>query len=143
MALHVALYTVIFFFVLALAGTMLMQSADAVTANTSISASINSTESYINMVNKSEYIIFYPNMTSAYRYLSMAKNASKTNPQYAMVLLNEARLSAEAQLVSVYKYRTLSVAVLAITGIILAIIIYWYMRPVAKNKSKSRKAKSA
>ncbi len=113
------------------------QPQNATTYN--ISAEINMTESYINMVNKSAYIIFYPNLTSAYSYLEKAKNISRSDPAYASELLYNARKSAGEQLASIYRYRNESVLALSVVAVILAIALYWYMRPTTKVKKAKKR----
>ncbi|MGC8647628.1 MAG: hypothetical protein ACP5SA_02285 [Candidatus Micrarchaeia archaeon] len=113
------------------------QPQNATTYN--ISAEINMTERYINMVNKSAYIIFYPNLTSAYSYLEKAENISRSDPAYASELLYDARRSAGEQLASIYRYRNESVLALSVVAVILAIALYWYMRPVTKAKKAKRR----
>ncbi|MGC8586560.1 MAG: hypothetical protein ACP5K5_03400 [Candidatus Micrarchaeia archaeon] len=109
------------------------------TTTYNISTEINMTERYINMVNKSAYIIFYPNLTSAYSYLEKAKNISRSDPAYASELLYDARRSAGEQLASIYRYRNESVLALSVVAVILAIALYWYMRPVTKAKKAKRR----
>jgi hypothetical protein len=105
-------------------------------ANFSISNQINATAAYISLVNKSAYIIFYPNLSSAYYYLSKAKNLSTSDPAGAEAMLQKARASAAAQLYSMYKYRSKAVAVLVVTALVLAIALYMFAKPV---KGKSQK----
>ncbi|MGC8652288.1 MAG: hypothetical protein ACP5UH_03505 [Candidatus Micrarchaeia archaeon] len=115
-----------------------LQYASSAQPNTSFGGELNATIAYINMVNKSAYIIFYPNLTSAYAYISEAKKAASSDPQNASALLGLAKASAEKQLMAVYKYRTESVIVLAVIAVILAIIIYIYMRPVQRASIKGK-----
>ncbi|MGC8670112.1 MAG: hypothetical protein ACP5TL_03105 [Candidatus Micrarchaeia archaeon] len=104
----------------------------------SLNSSINSTKEFITLVNQSAYLIFYPNLTAAYSYLNKAENMSTKDPQNASSLLAKARSNAEEQLNTIYKYRTDSVVLLSIIGIILAFLIYFYMRPL-KTKRNIRK----
>ncbi len=104
-----------------------------------INQSINSTAAYINMVNQSGYLIFYPNLTQAYSYLNQARNQSQMNQPYAYDLLAKARSSAQLQQESIDKYKSESLYILIIFAFLLAILMYVLMRPM-KSNPKSRKS---
>jgi hypothetical protein len=96
---------------------------------TNITQAINSTASYVNTINQSSYLVFYPNLTAAYRYLNLSENASRTNPTYAYSLLAEARSSARHQQLAIQQYANLSLYLLIAIAIVLAVVLYVFMRP--------------
>ncbi len=106
--------------------------------NTSIAAAINSTASYINSINQSSYLIFYPNLTSAYNYLSLATNESHTNVTYSYLLLGKANESARHQAQLIFRYQQLSLLVLIALAILLAAILYFFMHPYRRGKRHVR-----
>lgn len=106
-----------------------------------MTAAINSTASYINMVNQSGYLIFYPNLANAYGYLNQARNQSQINPAYSYILLAKAMASAQSQEAQISQYKTDSLYVLTTLAFILVISVYLLMRPykAAERGSKRRK----
>ena len=105
------------------------QSTTAQANATSFGAALNSTTSYVDSINQSSYLIFYPNMTAAYNYLSLAKNESQTNTTYAYLLLQKANESAQLQAHLLFRYQQLSLLILIALAILLAAILYFFMRP--------------
>ncbi len=102
----------------------------------SINSSINSTTAYIQQVNESAYLIFYPNLSSAYNYLQKAENVSGTNATMAYVLLSEARASAAKQQDYLNGEKQVSAAVMAALTIITALLLFQVM----KRRTPARKA---
>lgn len=102
-----------------------------------LSYDINTTTHFINTVNKSGYLIFYPNLKQAYGYLNQAKNQS--NVSYSYVLLAKARASAQAQLDSINTYKKLSLYVLIASGIFLSALLYYMMLPRKKVATRKRR----
>lgn len=111
-------------------------ACDSFAQGYNISASINSTRSYVDMVNQSAYLIFYPNLTAAYGYLDSAVNVSRTNPAYAQVLLGRARESARIQLAAIDGYRTWSFYILAAASVLFAVLLERLMRPKPSRKAR-------
>jgi hypothetical protein len=97
--------------------------------STNITMLINSTQSFINQVNKSGYLVFYPNLAQSYKYLDMAKNVYQSNQTDAYYLLAEARSSAQMQLQSINKYRQISLYAMVILAIVSSVLLYIYMKP--------------
>ncbi len=106
-------------------------------SQTGVGADINSTLAYVNMVNQSAYVVFYPNMTAAYGYISKAENVSRTDPAYARSLLAQAMGSAQQQLDRISQYRTDSVLVLAVVAVALVVLLNRLMR-VRRGKTGRR-----
>ncbi len=107
-------------------------------SNTSknISAAINSTREYLNIVNKSAYVIFYPNMEQPYAYLDGAVNAtSKKNYSDAYSLLAKARASASEQKSIIYKYRSETFWIMLVAFIASLAVLYFIMKPGGKRAS--------
>lgn len=100
---------------------------------------INSTAAFINRVNQSGYLVFYPNLTGAYANLNLAKNESQVNPPFAYQLLAKARSSAQSQEDAINQYKGDSLYVLVILAILLVILLYLLMKPI-KSSRRSRKS---
>ena len=108
-------------------------------ANSNLTSAINSTEQFIEKVNQSGYLIFYPNLTKAYSDLNVAKNQATVNPAFSYQLLAEAKNSAQSQENSIYQYKTDSLYVLMVITISLIIVLYVLMKPI-KVAKKARKS---
>ena len=70
--------------------------------------------SYVNAVNQSGYIIFYPNLTQAYSYIAKAQKIYLTSPGSAVLYANEAAASANGEYQRISRYRFGSLLVLLI-----------------------------
>ncbi len=90
----------------------------------------NTTLKYVNLVNKSSYIVFYPNLKGAYVNLSKAKNLSKENPAEAYSLLENSYHSASVQLKKISKYRLPTLIILIVLTILSSLYLYHLMEPV-------------
>ncbi len=105
----------------------------------SINATINSTAAYIQLVNESGYLIFYPNVTNATGLYNKAVNISASDPAAALTLLSEAHDSAQQQLQQISIYRNDSFVVVAIIFAASALVLYFVMRAPKNGKMTSRK----
>jgi hypothetical protein len=113
------------------------QSASISGAN--INSSISSTAAFINKVNQSGYLIFYPNLTAAYNYLQLAKeNSQSGNITSSYILLAKAQQSAQLQLDSMDQYKSDSLYILIVSSILLAIILYMLMITKKSPKGKTK-----
>jgi hypothetical protein len=109
--------------------------------NNGINQSINQTAAYISIVNQSGYLLFSPNLTTAYSDLSEAQNVSRSNPAQALALLAEAHQSAQQQLQYLDSEKNTSFTVLAIITVVLAIALYYVMRRDKKAASAEKMAR--
>jgi hypothetical protein len=116
---------------LALLSSTLLCSGASLGA-TNITVAINSTSQYIESVNESAYLVFYPNLTGAYAALNASMNASHTNTTKAYALLGLARSSADAAQRRIFQYYSVSFYVLAVISIVLAAALYVLMRKPQK-----------
>lgn len=96
--------------------------------NNTFIKNFNSTESYIQNVNTSAYLIFYPNLKQAYIYLNRSKSIYSTNPKKAYQFLNMSIKSARAELFRINSYKEYSLFVMIILSILSGIILYRLMR---------------
>jgi predicted PurR-regulated permease PerM len=96
--------------------------------NSSINSTINATASYIQQVNQSAYLIFYPNLAQAYGYLQKAENISKTNTTGAYSLLSKARASAAQQESNLDSEKQDSLIVMVLLTIITTLLLYQVMK---------------
>ncbi len=104
--------------------------------NSSVSAVINQTAAYINTVNQSGYLIFYPNLTSSYSFLNKSKQAYGNNLSESMFYANRAKSSAEDAYTKIESYKYYSAITLLVLAIALGALIYLYMLPIKKGKAK-------
>ena len=89
---------------------------------------------YVNAVNDSGYLIFYPNLTQAYSYLNTSYNLLKASPSGAVFYATLARSSAEAQYNAISYYRNVSLVVMVAITAIIAGFLYLFMRPMNIKK---------
>ena len=99
----------------------------------SMNTTINSTLAYVNKVNQSAYLLFYPNLAPAYNDINKAINVSKTNPAYAYTLLGDATSSADNQLNLINGYMDISFFVLVVIALLLTFLLYKLMKPGKKR----------
>lgn len=110
-------------------------------ANTTISQVLD----YIQRVNESSYLIFNPNLTTAYAYMDNASKIYQKSPGQAIQYAYLAKASAEAQYAAISMYKQDSLIVMLFFTAIFAAILYFYARPqkpkpVRKaHRSKARK----
>ena len=93
-----------------------------------ITSAINATRQYIEKVNESAYLVFYPNLDYAYNALGNAVKLSHTNTTAAYALLQLATASAAAAQHRIYQYSLASFYALAVISVIFAVILYRLMR---------------
>lgn len=104
-----------------------------------LSAAINYTKAYLLNVNYSSYIIFYPNTAKAYGYLAKAENISKNDSAGAYIMLGKAITYASNQKAEIYRYREVSIAIMAVLAVISGIILFRMMFTPVKRRRKSTK----
>ena len=122
----------------ALLFSTLLSSGAYSSGATNITAAINSTRQYLDRVNDSAYLIFYPNLDYAYNALSEAVNVSHTNTTEAFSLLQLATSIATAAQSNLNKYSLVSFYALVIVSVILVIILYNFMKKPMKKPNKRR-----
>ncbi len=108
-------------------------------AQANITKAINITASYIEQVNKSSYLVFYPNLKQAYTYLDKAEGIKNEDPSLAFSTLNMAYSSAQGQLASIDRYEYISLYITIILTAITAIALYLIMKPVNPKSSGNGK----
>ena len=120
---------------------LLLPSVTAATSQASAAATAssvyNAALSYISYVNQSSYLLFYPNLTTAYLDLNKSSGLLTSDPSNAIVYANAARQSAAQQYSRMAYYKCYSgIAVLAFT-LVVAAMIYFYMQPVKRGRRNS------
>ncbi|MGD0729560.1 MAG: hypothetical protein ABR981_05785 [Candidatus Micrarchaeaceae archaeon] len=111
--------------------------AQSSNVSSNLTIAINSTQSYIETVNQSSYLVFYPNLSTAYNDLALARNESSINISDAYMLLGKAKESAEEAQSRISQYKTISLYLLVIVGVILAFSLYVLMSPSKAPKRKN------
>ena len=96
-------------------------------ARSNMSYAINYTAAYLSTVNKSAYLIFYPDMGQPYSYFDQAVNLSKSNQSAAYSLLAKARASALQQEDKIYAYRDGSFWIMLVMFVASSILLYLLM----------------
>ena len=107
--------------------------------NPNITIAINDTAQYIQQVNQSAYLVFYPNLTQAYLYLNQAKNASGKSPSYAQLLLTKASESAEQQQNTLNSEKSDAIIVVAVFLFVSAVSLFMAMSPRKNTRMTSKK----
>jgi hypothetical protein len=100
-------------------------------------STINSTANYIETINQSGYLLFYPNLSKAYSYLEKARSIYTKSPSAAVAYANQAEASAREQYATIGQYRLYSLVAAAIFTIAMGAILYLFMIPVRKTVKKS------
>jgi hypothetical protein len=111
--------------------------------NMSIAAAINYTRNFVDGVNASAYLVFYPNMGGAYNYLYKAENVSKSDPSYAYSLLCKAIDSASYQEEHINNYRLISLVALVALAAALALSLYRLVAPLKNIRTNRIKKKDS
>ncbi len=119
---------------LALLSSTVLSSGAYLNGATNITAAINSTRQYLDRINESAYLVFYPNLNYAYNALNESMNVSHTNVTKAFALLQLATASAANAQNRLYQYSTMSFYVLAIVSVALAIMLYSLMKKSNKKR---------
>lgn len=116
---------------------LLFSPAFALAAGQGIGSAINLTRQYVDSVNQSAYLVFYPNLTAAYGYIGEAVNESTSgNISGAYRLLNLSVHSATTEEARIQAYAMESLAVLVAVGACTAALLYRYMRVPRRNARK-------
>ena len=102
------------------------QTGNAIAEANSI---INNATAYVNTVNQSGYLIFYPNLTKAYSYLNKSEQVYKSDPNAAVRDANLAMDSAKSQYERISAYRSTSFIVMAIATVVSFVLVYVTMKP--------------
>jgi hypothetical protein len=102
-------------------------------------ATISKVSAYVESVNESGYLAFYPNLTQAYSYLAKAEAAYNKSPDAAVAYANEAQSSAMAQYSAMGRYREVSFAVMAVLAVLSSAAVLLSMRKAKEPKSTQRR----
>ena len=119
-------------------------SASAATAPYTMMAanqSIKNATAYLQTVNESGYLIFYPsNLSAAYSYLNRSETAYyHKSPELAVEYSDKAILLARSSYQQISYYRNISIVVMLIFTAIVGLLLYRLMKPVKITVSKRRK----
>lgn len=123
------------------AHTIMQHPNDSVNAST-FNYTLANIANIINTINQSGYLIFYPNLTSAYFYLNASKNKSRTNYSIAYSYLLRAKNSAQQAQVQLGRYQYISILVSILLIAVLFVIIYMLMIPKKQYTYKGSSLKN-
>ncbi len=93
---------------------------------------------YVNLVNESGYLIFRPNLSASYNYLSNASSLYLSSPNVAVIYAQRAEQLANEQYASIGYYRQIAMPVLVAFTIITALALFKVMVPVRKKDRRRR-----
>ena len=93
---------------------------------------------YVNLVNKSGYLIFQPNLSASYNYLSNASSLYLSTPNVAVEYAQRAEQLAQEQYSSIGQYKRMSMPVLVIFTALTALALFKVMIPVRKKNKRRR-----
>ncbi len=100
--------------------------------------SIKNATAYLQTVNESGYLFFYPsNLSAAYSYLNKSKTAYAHNsPALAVEYSDTAMTLAKGSYLQIGYYRTVSIIVMLVFTVIVGLLLYRLMKPVKATVSK-------
>ena len=103
--------------------------------------SIKNATAYLQTVNESGYLVFYPpNLSAAYSYLNRSEAAySNKSPALAVEYADKAISSAKNSYSQIGYYRTASIIVMLVFTAIVGLLLYRRMKPVRIAGTKRRK----
>ncbi len=99
-------------------------------------ATISSVYSYVNSVNESGYLIFEPNLTAPYNYLSKASELQNRSPDVAVIDAQTALSLAEQQYNAMNTYRQQSLIVVVVFTVAVLFALMKVMVPIRAKKRK-------
>lgn len=124
----ISLFAITFILAIGIINTIPHSSTLNLVQNNTFIKNFNNTETYIQNVNMSAYLIFYPNLKQAYTYLNLSKITYSTNPQKAYKFLNMSFNSASTELHKINSYKEYSLIVMIILSILSGIVLYKIMK---------------
>lgn len=92
--------------------------------------------SVVAQVNESGYLLFYPNLTSAYADLSKAQQFYNTSPQSSVYYSQQAISKAQAEYSSISSYKYYSALVMGALTLIFVFLLLKLFVPVRKPHAK-------
>jgi hypothetical protein len=95
--------------------------------------SVSNATAYINNINQSGYLIFKPDLTQAYAYLSAAQASYLTQPTFAVSQAGLAESSALAAYNKISSYKSTAALIMIILTIITAMVLYKLSLPDRKH----------
>ena len=100
---------------------------------------INETANYINLVNESGYLIFYPSLSEAYAYMNNATKFYNSSPDLAVSYALKAKQIALQEEEKLDSYKLISLISMLIFTIIMLLLLYLYMKPIRKIRSQKHR----
>jgi len=100
---------------------------------------INETANYINLVNESGYLIFYPSLSGAYAYMNNATKFCNSSPNLAVSYALKAKQIALQEEEKLNSYKLISLISTLIFTIIMLVMLYFYMKPIRKIRPQKHR----
>ena len=94
---------------------------------------------FVNLVNESGYLVFYPNLTQAYADLGRAGQFLNTSPSSSIVYANKAAAEAMAQYQIISRNRQTAAIVMLAISLLSGLALYRLSKPVAKEPRRRSK----
>ena len=100
---------------------------------------INETANYINLINESGYLIFYPSLSEAYAYMNNATKFYNSSPDLAVSYALKAKQIALQEEEKLNSYKLISLISTLIFTIIMLVTLYFYMKPIRKIRPQKHR----
>ncbi len=123
---------------------LLLGSVMAAQVFTASMASANLTlqqaESTVAQVNESGYLIFYPNLTTAYADLSRAQKLYNTSPQSSLYWSQQSIAAANAQYQRISAYRYYSAIAMGALTLFFVFLLLRLFTPAKRTRAGAKRA---
>jgi len=121
-------------FVTLQAQSLSQQNYTSAQANASVSMAAN----YIVAINQSTYLIFSPNLTSAYSYLGKAQSLYNSSPIAAVAYAQLATNAAASSYSQIGYYRNISAIFMILLTVLAGALLYKFGATRKKGATKTR-----
>jgi hypothetical protein len=96
---------------------------------------ITNTTAYVQSVNQSAFLVFYPNLTMANYYLRVSKSIYKTNPSEAVFYARQAAAAASAAYSGIALRKGMGLFLATVFTIAMGAALYVFMKPIYLRKA--------
>lgn len=93
---------------------------------------------YVTTVNRSAYLVFYPDLKQSYSYLDKAGTLLNRSPSQSILYSNMAVRSAKVAYANIGPYRQASAAAALVFTLFMVFLLYRFMKPVARRRRGKR-----
>ncbi len=97
---------------------------------------LNESQSYVDAINQSGYLLFYPNLTKAYNDLNMSRNYLNNSINSSIYYANLAKSDANSEYSKISQYKQNSFYAMLIFTVASGLVLYAVMQKVKKGKMR-------